>query len=400
MLATIAWTCLTLTTAAAHAAIDTAALETIGTERGVAGIGVAVIREGRIASTAYWGEARPGAAVTEETMFNTASLAKTVTAELALRMSTKAMFSLDAPIAATFTHPDLADDERYAELTPRQVLTHRSGLKNWAYEYDDFKLAFIHAPGTTFTYSGAAVEILGHYLEALGGKPFPELVTAEIFEPLGMRHASISREPWIDRFVAHPMNAEGEFVAPYTIPGVGWTKPESEWDGADNLYVSVSDYARFLLAVANGDGISAELHDSRFTIETDATSNPAYACIAGAVCPNAVGYGLGWMTFEFDDATYLQHGGSDFGEIAFAYYHPESASGAVVLVTGGAGHYVPLDVTAILDPGNPLVSYFTGQYDRCLEQDQVRYHSRQPTTSALVPTSTRSGNAIADKSRR
>ncbi len=124
------------------ALLDTAVPELLKKHR-VAGAGIGIIRAGELTWTGYYGLQRPGVPVTRETMFNTASMAKTVTAETILRLVSKGAISLDEPIAAHYAHPELADDPRYRLLTPRLILSHQAGLLNWSYDYPDGKLAFI-----------------------------------------------------------------------------------------------------------------------------------------------------------------------------------------------------------------------------------------------------------------
>ncbi len=59
---------------------------------------VAVIRNGRIVSTAAWGMAGPNRATTVATPYNLASLTKPLTAEVILRLVSAGKLSLDAPM--------------------------------------------------------------------------------------------------------------------------------------------------------------------------------------------------------------------------------------------------------------------------------------------------------------
>jgi CubicO group peptidase (beta-lactamase class C family) len=53
----------------------------------IATAGAALIRNGRIVWTGYYGEQAPGVPASRETLFNTASIAKTVTADTVLRLA-------------------------------------------------------------------------------------------------------------------------------------------------------------------------------------------------------------------------------------------------------------------------------------------------------------------------
>lgn len=326
----------------------------------VAGVGIALIEEGQVVWSGSFGERAPGEPVTAETMFNTASVAKTVTAETVLRLVQGGRISLDEPISQHWTDDDLADDPRYQSLTPRILLSHRSGLLNWPFAYEDGKLAFVSEPGERLTYSGAGYEMLAHFVEAKLGEDFETLARTAVFEPMGLRGISLSRREWIDPFIPRPMDGEGVYHPPYTYPGSGWVKPIGYWDGADDLYVTVADYATFLLGVMSGDGVGEELAAERFHVVSDASGIPGWACVVkpAARCPERHGYGLGWAVFEYADRTFIQHGGTDFGEHAMVYFVPETRQGVVIFVNGGNGTFVALDILDLLEERHPLAEHF------------------------------------------
>lgn len=50
----------------------------------------------------------------------------------------------------------------------------------------------IYAPFTTPAYSNAAFEILGYVVENVTAHPYQVVVQKTIFDPLGLRHSSVS----------------------------------------------------------------------------------------------------------------------------------------------------------------------------------------------------------------
>jgi CubicO group peptidase (beta-lactamase class C family) len=83
-----------------------------------AGVGIGIIGNGKLVWTGYYGEQAPGIPATKRTVFNTASVAKTVTAETLIALAAKGLIDLDEPIARYVKHPDLREDPRYGLLTP------------------------------------------------------------------------------------------------------------------------------------------------------------------------------------------------------------------------------------------------------------------------------------------
>lgn len=301
-------------------------------EHHVTGIGLGRILDGKLAWTRYFGEQSPGVPVTAGTMFNTASVHKAVTAELALRLVQSGRINLDEPISEHYVHPDLADDPRHLQLTPRILLTQQSGFLNWPHDYEDGKLAFVRDPGTAYGYSGAGFLLFGRFLEAKLGVPFPELVREVIYNPLGMEGASSIQAAWMEERVARPTDADGQ-------PFPDFELEHGAWNPADDLYVTVEDYAAFLIDVFGGGGLSAELQAERLRVATDLEGDPVWGCSKDAVSPypDPYGHSIGWFVFGYGDSLNLQHGGNDFGEAANGYIHMDSGNGLVVFVNGANG---------------------------------------------------------------
>ena len=98
-----------------------------------AAVGVSIINAGRVTWTGTFGEQASGVPATAATMFNVASLAKPVTAEVAMRLVSSGVISLDESMATHWVDADIANDPRHKLLTPRIALSHQTGLPNWAH---------------------------------------------------------------------------------------------------------------------------------------------------------------------------------------------------------------------------------------------------------------------------
>jgi len=199
-------------------------------------IGIGVIEAGELAWTGYYGEQSPGIPASETTMFNTASVSKAITAELAIRLVDKGLIDLDEPVFKYYIHPDIADDPRHKDLTPRILLNHTSGFLNWPTEYDDGKLAFVRDPGSAFGYSGAGFDIFANFLEAKLSQTFPELVQEHIFDPFGMEKASQVQADWMIPYRIQPLDETGAFIEEFNLE-MGY------WNPADDYYATVEDHA-------------------------------------------------------------------------------------------------------------------------------------------------------------
>lgn len=220
-------------------------------EYDAASVGIGIIRNGKLVWTGYYGEEVSGKPVGPRSMFNTASTNKAITAETALSLASKGVIDLDEPISTYYIHPDIADDPRHELLTPRILLTHQAGFMNWPYMYEDEKLAFIDDPGNgAYNYAGIGFRIFAKFLEAKLEKPFPQIVREEIFDPAGMTHATNSHDEAKGMgSIVMPVDENGNFQKDYELE-------TDYWSAADDLFVSVEDYAAFLISTMNNSVVS------------------------------------------------------------------------------------------------------------------------------------------------
>lgn len=321
----------------------------------VTGLGIGFIKNGVLSNTEYYGDQSPNIPVTDSTMFNVASVTKAITSEVFLRLAAKGEVSLDEPISNYYIYADIAEDERHQLLTPRIILTHRSGFKNWPYEYEDGKLAFINDPGTTFGYSGIGFYILAKFLEEKMTTTFPHLVEETIFKPLNMRNSSIVIESWFEDKRPTPVDAEGNYMKPYDY-NIGY------WNPADDLHVTVEDYAKFLISSISQEGLTKELALEREKIISDLTNDPIFGTAKSTndnFYPPSYGYGLGWMVFDYGDGNKnIQHGGNDQGEGAMAYFHTQSKNGLIVFCNGGNAVRMLPKIVELLDEEQNYTSVY------------------------------------------
>ena len=107
-----------------------------------AAVGITIIKANEITWMGTFGEQAPGVAATSTTMFNVASLAKPITAEVAMRLISAGKISLDESISDAWIDPDIANDPRHKKLTPRLLLSHQTGFPNWRFQNKDKKLVY------------------------------------------------------------------------------------------------------------------------------------------------------------------------------------------------------------------------------------------------------------------
>ncbi len=269
-----------------------------------------------------WADLQTKQPVTRDTAFEAASLSKPVFAYLVLQLVDEGLIDLDRPFVEDFRYPRIADLEHYARLTPRLVLSHQTGLPNWVGDTNDpartDTVPFKSAPGSSYTYSGEAYELLRAYVEFKTQKSLDQLFRAR----LGSVMPSSTFAP--------PL-AEG------IRPARGYVSsadPDSGRDirffggAAGGLVTTATDYARFVALMCQGQGLSPAAHTAMLTAAVE-TKGGAY--------PAPTAWGLGWGLMRLGDETIVFHGGNNDEFRSIAGYSLKNRDGFVILTNGRNG---------------------------------------------------------------
>ena len=328
-------------------------LTAIMQQHGVHTLAAGLIENGELVWSGYYGEQSPGVSATKKSMFNTASISKAVTAETALRLIKLGEFGLDDSLASAWVDPDLVDDDRHIMLTPRIVLTHRTGFLNWRYMEDDEVLRFHSDPGAAFGYSGEGMQYLKRYIEQKTSRKFEEWVQELVFDPMGMENSTVvARDKFASQLIS-PYDQDGNKLEPNI-------NPPGAANAADDLFITVEDYARFLNSNLDISDDQKELDYLKQQVQSSVAEHDNFRCNErdGLVCPNTFGFGLGWLVFEYDDYKLVWHGGNDQYEHAVGYINPETGNGAIVFANGATGILAILDVLDTIDNKAELSDYY------------------------------------------
>ena len=201
----------------------------------------------------------------EDSKFQLASLSKTFTAVGVLKLIEAKKVSFEDSIQKFY--PDFP----YHGISVRELLSHRSGLPNYQYAFDDsMKVNFYkkekpyptnatimhwfatvkptpkpyNIPGRGFSYSNTNYMVLASIIEKVTGQSYESFIYKTIFEPLGMRNT----------FVATTKN---ELFNQHKTAGYQWNRriPKDYYDdvvGDKGIYSTTGDLFRWYRAL-NGD---------------------------------------------------------------------------------------------------------------------------------------------------
>ena len=247
----------------------------------IPGVATCVVRHGRTGwiGNHGWANVNTEIPVTQDIMFHTRSIAKTITAAAAMQLWENGEFALDDPINAYIpdfdvVHPNFPN----VPITFRMLLTHTSSLIEtpntlsnqvgigedgpWAHRLGEFLQNYLvpggqfyndtlyspnNPPGASRIYSTVGVALLGYLVECIAGQDFYEYCQDSIFMPLGMENSSWFMDDLDWRNMAQLYYANGQ-IQPWPSrpdgPGV-------------NLSISSYDLSQFLTAMVqhgrNGD---------------------------------------------------------------------------------------------------------------------------------------------------
>ncbi|RYC68552.1 MULTISPECIES: serine hydrolase domain-containing protein [Spirosoma] len=201
----------------------------------------------------------------DDSKFQLASLSKTFTAVGTLKLIEAGKLSLEDTIQKFY--PDFP----YHGITIRELLSHRSGLPNYAYAFDDsMKVNFYkrekpyptnatimhwfatvkptpkayNIPGRGFSYSNTNYMVLASIIEKATGQSYEAFIKKNIFDPLGMHQT----------FVATTRN---DSINHHRTAGYQWNRriPKDYYDdvvGDKGIYSTTGDLFRWYRAL-NGD---------------------------------------------------------------------------------------------------------------------------------------------------
>ncbi len=317
----------------------------------VPGISIAIIEDGRIAWTGAFGtrNADTGDPVTGATVFEAASLSKPVFAYAVMKLVDRGIVALDTPLAEYLAKGDLkqvypaavSGDARWKTITARMVLTHRTGFPNW---FNNAPMRFLFEPGLRFSYSGEGFSLLAAAATTAAGRSFNELVQELVFDPLEMKDSSYVWRP----------DYEGRFTASHD--GLGRTSARGRSitpRAGASLYTTATDYARFLVALANGTGLTKATRDAMTRPQVGVVGRDDKPCFS---------WGLGVGVNQAGKDTTLWHWGDNGDLNAYFEIVAKERRGVVFFMNGANAHAItPLVTERILGIATPAIStsYFT-----------------------------------------
>lgn len=287
-----------------------------------------------------------GNPVDGDTLFQTASLSKWVSAWGVMSLVDAGKLDLDAPVSKYLTRWELPPSEfDNGEVTVRRLLSHTAGLTDGlgyggfapgekiqpltesltkaadASPGKDGKVQVGVQPGEEFNYSGGGYTLLQLLVEEVSGQSFNDYMVANIFKPLGMDRTTYVLEEPVQSNVAVLYDEAGKPATHYRFASLA----------ATSLYTSTNDLTRFIdaqLAGSEDQPIGRKI----LTPETVQEMRLPHASQMGADI-----WGLGTMLYAPNNTGgfIIGHDGNNEPAInTAARFDPDSGDGIIILETG------------------------------------------------------------------
>ena len=328
---------------AARTTID-ALLDTVVAREIVPGLGVAIVRDGRIIYQrgVGWADRETKRPVDATTIFYIASCTKSFTALATTLLDRAGVLKLDATIAGILPDAPLAAGLDASKISVRQLLTHTHGIAGdgpvsyrAAYSGEIERPAMLralaaHGPastGTAFSYSNLGYNVLSLAIDRIAMKPWQDVLAERVFRPLGLTSTSARVSDLPANRLAMPYRAEPEGIA--RLP---YAKQDANMQAAGGMMSTTGDLARYIAMI-----MDAGVVDGRrvFPADVIAETQKVHARFsARSGVTERHGYSLGWNHATLDGEALVQHGGGFPGFTASLSFMPAHRLGVIVLGNG------------------------------------------------------------------
>ena len=324
---------------------------------GLAGFGysgsVLVAQKGEVVLNQGYGLAdrARGTPFTADTLFDIASISKPFTAAAVLRLEMKGKLKVEDRIFPLLSrrasrqggdHPAPAADP-YGRL-PETIGPEYETLARKAFLRRLFATKLVHRPGERFLYSNAGYSLLAAVVEVASGRPFGEVLRAEVFLPAGMRHTGFLPDAADRPRLAHGYTGDGDWGTSLDHPHA----PDGPWwnlRGNGGILTTTGDFYRWHVAL-QGDAV---------------LSKPEREKYQSPKVPEGRGefpkYAYGWSVSRSPSGTrMLSHvGGNGVFQTDYRRY---PAEGAVIAIGSNTDDYSAIAIANQLEQrlfGEPVV---------------------------------------------
>jgi beta-lactamase class C len=323
-----------------YARID-ARLQQLIAEDKMVGLAVGIVENGEIRFLKGYGVTQAGSTdpVTPSTIFRWASVSKGVAGDMIAKLAEQEKLSLYEPVAKYSASLRLPGGNEH-RATISDLLSHRLGLFGHA---NDSKLedggdarllranlATLNAicpPGNCHAYQNVAYDAASEIVEKVTGQTYEQAVREQLFLPLGMTSATISRDGLLTaRSWARPHRG-GKTSKPVEVTDSYYRVP-----AAGGVNSSVKDLAIWMRAQMGAEPgvlppkVLANVQSPRANTPGEQARKRKFRERLSMAT-----YGLGWRIYDYAGNTVVGHHGGVTGYRSLIMFDPDKKAGVVAL---------------------------------------------------------------------
>lgn len=295
-------------------------IEALMKRTGIPGSAVVIVKDSSIIYIKGFGVKRTGTAdsIDCNTVFRIGSVSKCFASVLTGIMVHEGALSWNDPVIQYLPDFALKSEENTELLNIMHVLSHTTGLPYHTYTnfieegvdlqrmlYQLRQIKLHSKPGKLYSYQNVAYSLIGEVLQSAAGKTYQELMREKVFDPLGMKNASLTYDDIIrNGNVAQPHLFRKRRWRPIPISDKYYNAAP-----AGGVNASITDMAHWLIALLGNrqDVVTSQTLTKIFTPVVDARSkNRSYRKV-GPI--EDTFYALGWRVLSYPNDTIIYHGG-------------------------------------------------------------------------------------------
>jgi CubicO group peptidase (beta-lactamase class C family) len=309
----------------------------------VPGLAIGIVADGEVVYAEGFGkrDVETDLPVTSRTLFAIGSSTKAFTS-LALGMQVdEGKLEWDEPVARYLPGFRLQDDYASAHITPRDLVSHRSGLprhdlawyNNTALTRKEMveRLPY-YEPNKglreRFQYNNMMFLTAGYLVGELDGRSWEESIQARIFAPLGMTSSNFSvNDSQKSTDFARPYELKDDVVRPMSFRNIDNVGP------AGSINSNIEDLTRWILLHVDKGRIGGRNLVQEATITDMHMPHVAIPTLPNPQEPeiSPASYGMGWFNQSYRGHYWVHHGGAIDGFIALVSFFPNDGIGIVAL---------------------------------------------------------------------
>jgi CubicO group peptidase (beta-lactamase class C family) len=232
---------------------------------GTPGVAIAVVKDDRVVFAKAFGVSNleSQTPMTTDTLCRSGPITSIFTAAALVMLQEQGKLKLDQPVGKYVN----GLNPKLSAVSAHQLLSHTAGIKEEHPSYgllDDLALGrtvrswkndyYLSPPGQIYSHSNPGYVLAGLLIEDVSKKPFANVLSELLFEPLGMsrttfRPSLVMTYPFSQSY----RSFSGEKLAqvrPFALDAFGWP--------SGSMFSNVNDLARFALAFMNGGTIEGK----------------------------------------------------------------------------------------------------------------------------------------------